>query len=177
MKRALDRMQTDCLDLLQYHTWNYTDPSWLDTLFYLQELKEEGLIHYLGLVNVDTAHLRITLHSGFDIVSNQVCFSLIDQRANAGMTALCREHGIKLLAFGTVAGGFLTERWLGKPEPHIDELETWSENTGNALLRSDIHLAAICASLRLGSLPDQNRNIVTSTTLALPTWSSPDHTR
>jgi aryl-alcohol dehydrogenase-like predicted oxidoreductase/enamine deaminase RidA (YjgF/YER057c/UK114 family) len=127
VQRALDRMQTDQLDLLQYHTWNYADPSWLDTLFHLQELKEDGLIRYLGLVNVDTAHLRIALHSGFDIVSNQVCFSLIDQRAKAGMTELCQEHGIKLLAFGTVAGGFLTERWLGKPEPQLDKLETWSE--------------------------------------------------
>jgi diketogulonate reductase-like aldo/keto reductase/enamine deaminase RidA (YjgF/YER057c/UK114 family) len=120
-------MQTERLDLLQFHTWSYSDPSWLDTLSYLQELKEEGLIRYLGLVNVDTAHLRIALHSGFDIISNQVCFSLIDQRAKAGMTELCQEHGIKLLAFGTVAGGFLTERWLGKLEPQVDKLETWSE--------------------------------------------------
>lgn len=127
VQRALDRMQTDRIDLLQYHTWNYADPSWLDTLDRLQGLKDEGLIRYLGLVNVDTAHLRIALHSGFDIVANQVCFSLIDQRAKAGMTGLCQEHGIKLLAFGTVAGGFLTERWLGKPEPGWDELGTWSE--------------------------------------------------
>jgi aryl-alcohol dehydrogenase-like predicted oxidoreductase/enamine deaminase RidA (YjgF/YER057c/UK114 family) len=127
VKRALERMQTDKLDLLQYHTWNYADPSWLDTLYWLQELKGEGLIRYLGLVNVDTAHLGMALHTGFEIVSNQVCFSLLDQRAKAGMTELCQEHGIKLLAFGTVAGGFLTERWLGKPEPNMDGLETWSE--------------------------------------------------
>ena len=43
------------------------------------------------------------------------------------MTQLCIDHEIKLLAFGTVAGGFLTERWLGKPEPDWDELETWSQ--------------------------------------------------
>jgi len=127
VQRALDRMQTDRLDLLQYHTWNYADPSWLDTLYWLQELRDEGLIRYLGLVNVDTAHLRIALHSGFDVVSNQVCFSLLDQRAKSGMTELCQDHGISLLAFGTVAGGFLTERWLGKPEPNLDELSTWSE--------------------------------------------------
>ncbi len=127
VQRALDRMQMDRLDLLQYHTWRYADPSWLDTLHWLQDLKDEGLIRYLGLVNVDTAHLRIALHSGFDIVSNQVCFSLIDQRAKSGMIELCKKHGIKLLAFGTVAGGFLTERWLGKPEPNFDQLETWSE--------------------------------------------------
>lgn len=127
VQRSLDRMQIDRLDLLQFHSWNYADPIWLDCLFWLQELKQQGLIRYLGLTNVDTAHLRIVVNSGIDIVSNQVCFSLLDQRARRGMTDLCLQHGIKLLAFGTVAGGFLAERWLGKPEPGWDELATWSQ--------------------------------------------------
>ena len=127
VQRSLDRMQMDRLDLLQFHAWNYPDHSWLDCLFWLQELKDEGLISHLGLTNFDTAHLRIVLSSGIQVVSNQVCFSLLDQRAGARMTGLCLEYGVKLLAFGVVAGGFLTERWLGKPEPDWDSLETWSE--------------------------------------------------
>ena len=43
------------------------------------------------------------------------------------MTELCLQHGVKLLAFGTLGGGFLTERWLGKPEPEYDGLDTWSQ--------------------------------------------------
>lgn len=127
VQRSLDRMQTGRLDLLQFHAWNYADPVWLDCLYWLQELKQEGLIRHLGLTNVDTAHLRIIVNSGIAVVSNQVSFSLLDQRARRGMTELCLKHGIKLLAFGTVAGGFLTERWLGKPEPGMDELTTWSQ--------------------------------------------------
>jgi aryl-alcohol dehydrogenase-like predicted oxidoreductase/enamine deaminase RidA (YjgF/YER057c/UK114 family) len=126
VQRSLDRMQTDRIDLLQFHAWVYADPAWLDCLVWLQELKEEGLIRYLGMTNVDTAHLRIIRQSGIDVVSNQVCFSLIDQRAAHGMTELCLQHGVKLLVFGTVAGGFLTERWLGKPAPDVNALENWS---------------------------------------------------
>ena len=127
VQRSLDRMEAERLDLLQFHAWSYSDPGWLDCLFWLQELKDEGLIGHLGLTNVDTAHLRIVLHSGIDVVSNQVCYSLVDQRARARMTDLCVEHGVKLLAFGTVAGGLLTERWLGAPEPDVDSLDTWSQ--------------------------------------------------
>jgi aryl-alcohol dehydrogenase-like predicted oxidoreductase/enamine deaminase RidA (YjgF/YER057c/UK114 family) len=127
VERSLQRLQTERLDLLQFHTWSYSDPSWLDCLFWLQELKDEGRIAHLGLTNFDTAHLRIAIHSGIDIVSNQVCFSLLDRRAQEGMTQLCLQHGVKLLAFGTVAGGFLTERWLGKPDPAGQGLETWSQ--------------------------------------------------
>jgi aryl-alcohol dehydrogenase-like predicted oxidoreductase/enamine deaminase RidA (YjgF/YER057c/UK114 family) len=127
VQRSLDRMRTDCLDLLQFHAWSYADPSWLDCLFWLQELKEDGLIRHLGLTNFDTAHLRIVVHSGIRVVSNQVCFSLLDQRAAKGMSELCLKHGIKLLAFGTLAGGFFAERWLGKTEPVINEQLTWSQ--------------------------------------------------
>jgi aryl-alcohol dehydrogenase-like predicted oxidoreductase/enamine deaminase RidA (YjgF/YER057c/UK114 family) len=127
VQRSLDRMRTSRLDLLQFHSWNYADPVWLDCLYWLQELKEEGLILHLGLTNVDTAHLRIAVNSGIEVISNQVCFSLLDQRARLGMTELCLEHRVKLLAFGTVAGGFLTERWLGKPDPDWNELTTWSQ--------------------------------------------------
>lgn len=127
VKRSLDRMQTDRIDLLQFHAWNYADPVWLDALFWLQEQREEGLIRHLGLTNFDTAHLRIVLESGIDVVSNQVCFSLLDQRPKSGMIDLCLEHDIKLLAYGTIAGGFLTERWLDRTEPNSADLMTYSQ--------------------------------------------------
>ena len=125
--KALTRLQSDQLDLLQYHAWLYPDPSWLDTLFELQELQQQGLIKHLGVTNFDAAHLRVALASGIKLVSNQVCYSLLDQRASGEMKAVCDRYNVKLLAFGTLAGGFLSERWLNKPEPAIDDSYTWSQ--------------------------------------------------
>lgn len=127
VERALTRMQSEQLDLLQYHAWLYPDPSWLDTLFELQELKREGLIKHLGVTNFDAAHLRIALASGINLVSNQVCYSLLDQRASGEMKAVCEAYGVELLAFGTLAGGFLSDRWINKPEPQVDDSYTWSQ--------------------------------------------------
>ncbi len=124
---SLDRMQLDKLDLLQFHSWVYTDPAWLDCLFWLQELKEEGLIGALGLTNFDSAHLRIAVTSGIEIASNQICYSLLDQRGGGKMRETCEEFGVKLLAFGTIAGGFLSEKWLGKEEPALDNNLTMSQ--------------------------------------------------
>jgi len=42
------------------------------------------------------------------------------------MAALCREHGITLLTYGTVLGGLLAEKYLGQPEPRRGELNTAS---------------------------------------------------
>ena len=121
--KALRRLQTDSVELLQYHAWNYADPVWLDQLFWLQELKQEGLIRHLGVTNFDAAHLDLVLHSGIEIATNQVSFSLLDRRARNALAAVCEQHHVKLLAYGTLGGGFLTDRWLGKPSPEAPD--TW----------------------------------------------------
>ena len=126
VERALTRLGVEAIDLLQYHAWNYADASWLETLYDLQDLKTQGLIRHLGLTNVDTAHLRMVVSSGIGVVSNQVSFSLLDQRAAQAMVPYCIEHGVQLLAYGTLAGGWLTEKWLGAPEPDWERLSTWS---------------------------------------------------
>ena len=125
--RALRRLQANRIDLLQFHAWSYLDPAWLDNLFYLQELREAGAIRHLGLTNFDTPHLEMALSCGIEVVSNQVSFSLLDRRPLDGMTAACERRGVGLLAYGTLAGGFLTDRYLGMPEPAPDGLSTWSE--------------------------------------------------
>ena len=69
---ALTRLQVDQLDLLQFHAWDYTDPSWIETLFYLNELRKEGYIKALGVTNMDTVHLKMAIDSNIPIVSNQI---------------------------------------------------------------------------------------------------------
>ncbi len=40
---------------------------------------------------------------------------------------MCREHGVNLLAYGMLGGGFLSERWLGKDEPPDPDIADWSK--------------------------------------------------
>jgi aryl-alcohol dehydrogenase-like predicted oxidoreductase/enamine deaminase RidA (YjgF/YER057c/UK114 family) len=126
--RACERLRTERLELLQFHTWTYDDPSWLDALELLSRLRDERRIGHLGLTNVDTAHLKMALDSGIELATNQVSFSLLDRRAAHGLTDLCVERGVHLLAYGTLAGGLLTDRWLDRPEPAWDETTPWSLN-------------------------------------------------
>ncbi len=126
VERSLARLQSSKIDLLQLHWWTFRHPAWLDALRELAALQEEGLIGHLGVTNFDTDHLRVLVGEGIRIVSNQVSFSLIDRRAATDMSAFCLLNGIRLLAYGTLAGGFLTDRWLGKPEPAADEISDWS---------------------------------------------------
>ncbi|MBX9928121.1 MAG: aldo/keto reductase, partial [Gemmatimonadaceae bacterium] len=134
--RARTRMQVEAIDLLQFHAWSYADPAWIDAMIWLDELRQEGAIRALGLTNTDTAHLRLLVESGIPIATNQLCFSLLDQRAAGAMAQYCTARGVKLLAFGTLAGGFLTDRWLGAPEPDWDALTTWSQMKYGRFIRT-----------------------------------------
>ena len=124
VQQRLDRLGLDRLDLLQFHWWDYKHPGYLDAMDELMRLKEEGLIRHLGVTNFDTAHLRVLVKNGIEIASNQVCFSLLDRRAASAMTEFCLEHGVRLLAFGTLGGGFLSERWQVNDPPAAED---WSK--------------------------------------------------
>lgn len=149
VQRACTRMRLERLPLLQFHAWSYADPAWIDAMFWLDELRQEGLIGHLGLTNTDTAHLRLMVESGIPIVTNQVCYSLLDQRAAGALAEYCVAKGVKLLAFGTLAGGFLSERWLGKPEPNWDALETWSQMKYGRFIRETGGWATFQSLLRV----------------------------
>ena len=126
VEERLQRLQVEKVDLLQFHWWTFEHPAWLDALHEMQALKEEGLIGALGLTNFDAAHLGLALSDGIEIASNQVSFSLIDRRAAGDISALCKRTGVKLLAYGTLCGGFLSEKWLGQPEPA--SIPDWSRS-------------------------------------------------
>lgn len=123
---SLRRMQVQTIDLLQFHWWDYDNPAYLDALKYLTDLREAGKIRHLALTNFDTEHLRIITEHGIRIVSNQVQFSLVDQRPLAKMVDYCQQHNIQLLTYGTYCGGLLSERFVGQPEPAGSLLNTAS---------------------------------------------------
>lgn len=123
---SLRRMDVKALDLLQFHWWDYRDKNYLEALKYMTELQQEGKIKHLALTNFDTEHLKIILDHGIKIVSNQVQFSLIDRRPIVQMVQFCQENNVKLLPYGTLCGGLLSEEYLGQPEPFSGLLKTAS---------------------------------------------------
>ncbi|MGB8448556.1 MAG: aldo/keto reductase [Nitrososphaeraceae archaeon] len=124
--RSLRRMSVSSLDLLQFHWWDYNNPYYMDALRYLSDLRDEGLIKHIGLTNFDTERMQIMIDSGLRIVSNQVQYSIIDRRPEVKMIPFCLEHNISLLAYGSICGGLISERYLGTVEPSTAELNTAS---------------------------------------------------
>ncbi len=123
---SLRRMAAERLDLLQFHWWDYGDPAYMDALVHLAALRDMGKIRHLALTNFDTERLEQIARQGIRIVSNQVQYSIIDQRPTVKMAAWCAENHVPLLTYGTLCGGLLTEKYLGAAEPDRLALNTAS---------------------------------------------------
>ncbi len=115
--RSLRRLKVDALDLVQFHWWDYGEPRWLDALRALDDLRRDGKVRHIGATNFDTPHVRQILDAGVPLVSVQAQYSLIDCRPEHSLAALCAAHRVGLLCYGSVAGGFLSDRWLGAAQP------------------------------------------------------------
>jgi len=126
IESSLSRMHVSSLDLLQFHWWDYNNPYYMDALKYLSDLKDTGSIRHLALTNFDTEHLQMIIDSEIQIASNQIQFSIIDRRPEVKMISFCKEHNISLLAYGSICGGLLSERYVGRKEPSAIELDTLS---------------------------------------------------
>jgi aryl-alcohol dehydrogenase-like predicted oxidoreductase len=102
---------------VQYHWWNYAVPRAIEVALILRDLQREGLIAHLAGTNFDTPATAALLDAGYGLVSMQVQYSLLDRRPEHGLVALAQARGFKLLCYGALAGGFLSERWLGAADP------------------------------------------------------------
>ena len=120
------RMNVDCIDLLQFHWWDYNDNNYIQSLENLEILRDNQKIRHVGLTNFDTQRMQIMVDNGINFVSNQVQYSVLDQRPETKMTAFCEENNVKLLAYGTLLGGFLSEKYLGASEPTRMDTDTSS---------------------------------------------------
>ena len=117
IERSLQRLGQECLDLVQFHWWDYGIPRYRETALWLRELQDEGKIAQIGGTNFDVPRTAELLDAGIDLCTMQMQYSLLDGRPARGMAALCARSGLKLLCYGTVAGGFFGERWLGAQPP------------------------------------------------------------
>lgn len=125
---ACSKMKTDSLDLVQFHWWVYQDTRYLKICEHFVQLQKKGKIKNIALCNFNTPNMKNIVDNVKDIkiASNQVPYSIIDTRAENQMVKYCLENDIKLITYGTLLGGFLSNKYLGKTEPKKVDLDTAS---------------------------------------------------
>ena len=115
--RSLKRLRIERLHLVQFYWWDLAQGDAVAALEVARRARDKGKIAHLGVTNWDVAETRAFVDARIDLVSTQVQYSLLDRRPERGLSDWGAANGLQLLCYGTLAGGFLTERWLGAPDP------------------------------------------------------------
>lgn len=115
--RSLKRLRIERLHLVQFYWWDLALGTPVTALEVLKRCQEKGKIGQLGVTNWDVAETAPFVDAGYDVVSTQVQYSLLDRRPARGLAPWAATRDMQILCYGTLAGGFLTERWLGQPDP------------------------------------------------------------
>jgi aryl-alcohol dehydrogenase-like predicted oxidoreductase len=129
---SLRRLGTDRIDLYQIHMQDITTPE-EETLRALDDLVRAGKVLYIGCSNyaayrlVDSLWLGKTEHLA-RYVTLQAQYSLINRELEREHVPLCREHGLGILPWSPLAGGFLSGKYKkdAGPPPGT-RLDKWKE--------------------------------------------------
>jgi aryl-alcohol dehydrogenase-like predicted oxidoreductase len=105
VEESLSRLRTDRIDLYITHWQDATTPV-AETMDALLTLKRQGKIRAIGVSNVDAPTLAEYLkHGAVDAIQER--YSLIDREIEATLLPLCRQHGIAVLGYSSLALGLL----------------------------------------------------------------------
>ncbi|MCT8997426.1 aldo/keto reductase [Chelativorans intermedius] len=115
--RSLRRLNLDQVHLVQFFWWDTRLGNPIRAMEQLARIKEKGKIRHIGVTNWDVPETERLMQAGADLVSTQVQYSILDRRPARTLAPWALRNELQLLCYGTLAGGFLTERWLGKPDP------------------------------------------------------------
>jgi aryl-alcohol dehydrogenase-like predicted oxidoreductase len=154
------KLGADTLDLVQFHWWDY-EVDGLDRLYErLLHAQSAGKIRLLGVTNFNTAQIRNLLLINESLVAMQTQYSLLDRRPEREMVEFCVAHGVKMMPYGGLLGGFLGDRYLDRSPPAsmnrslqkyrliIDEAGGWEcfqEFLGQLAEIADKHATSIAA--------------------------------
>jgi len=187
VEASLRRLQTDWIDLYQYHFPDETTPL-AETLGALDELVRQGKVRHIGSSNFTAAMVEeaeeASRREGLArFISAQNHYSLLDREVERELVPVCERLGIGVIPYFPLAHGLLTGKYRRGEEPpegtrlagtdddrlsderfdQVEALERYAEERGRTLL--EVAIAGLAARPAMG----QRRSITTATTRSTAT--------
>ena len=128
LRMSLDRLGVEAVELYLAHDFDHDVPL-RESLAAFADAQAAGLIGAFGVSNFDAGQLAAALAAGAPrAVQNSR--SLLDRQDEPDLLPLCAERHIAYLAFGPLAGGWLTGKYRrGEPPPHGSRIQAWKRES------------------------------------------------
>ena len=106
VQASLGRLRRDCIDLFYIH-WPQTGKDAGPMMEALEEARAHGRIRYIGVSNFSVEQMRDASRAG-RIDVHQLCYNLLWRYPEEELIPYCRENGIALVTYSSLAQGLLS---------------------------------------------------------------------
>lgn len=136
---SLKRLQTDHIDLYQFHRFDYETPL-EESLSAFDDLIRQGKVMYIGFSEWNaeqiSAALKIQDAKGYSrFVSSQPQYSMLWRVIESKVHPICRAEGIGQIVWSPVAQGALTGKYLPGKKPPTGSRATDKKGGANMISR------------------------------------------
>ncbi|ALG08770.1 aldo/keto reductase [Kibdelosporangium phytohabitans] len=146
VEASLRQLNTDYLDLLYLHVWDFTTPV-EEILRGMDDLVRHGKVLYVAISNtpawqVSRMQAIADLRGWSPLVALQIEHNLIDRTGERDLIPMAREMGLGVIPYSPLAGGVLTGKYSR------DDLTATNAGSGDGTRKS--------FNLALGTLTERN---------------------
>ena len=118
VETSLRRLNTDHLDLLYLHMWDYMTPV-EEVVRGMDDLVRQGKVNYLAVSDtpdwiVAEANTLANFHGWSPFIGYQIPYSLLDRAVERAILPAARHWGMAVLPWGILEAGILTGKFLEK---------------------------------------------------------------
>ncbi|MFG2827702.1 aldo/keto reductase [Streptomyces sp. NPDC048434] len=115
VEASLRQLNTDYIDLLYLHMWDFTTPV-EEILRGMDDLVRQGKVLYVAMSNVPAWQVSrmqaiADLRGWSPLVALQIEYSLIERTGERDLIPMAREMGLGVLPYSPLAGGVLTGKY------------------------------------------------------------------
>ncbi|MFQ3597679.1 MAG: aldo/keto reductase [Chloroherpetonaceae bacterium] len=116
VRESLKRLNTDFIDLLWLHAWDFTTPV-EEVMRGLDDLVSRGLVHYIGISDtpawiVSQANMLAELRGWTKFIGLQIEYSLIQRTPERDLLPMAKAWNMTVTPWGALAGGALSGKYL-----------------------------------------------------------------
>jgi aryl-alcohol dehydrogenase-like predicted oxidoreductase len=115
VEASLRQLDTDYIDLLYLHVWDFTTPV-EETLRGMDDLVRQGKVLYVAICNspawqVSRMQAIADLRGWSPLVALQIEYNLIERTPERDLIPMAREMGLGVVPYSPLAGGVLTGKY------------------------------------------------------------------
>ncbi len=119
VERSLRRLQTDYIDLLYLHMWDYMTPV-EEVVRGMDDLVRAGKVNYVAFSDtpayiVAEANTRAELMGWSRFIGLQIPYSLLDRAVERDLLPMAKQWDMAVMPWGLLEAGILTGKFLNKP--------------------------------------------------------------